>query len=81
LVLLVLLAGIAGTTIGLLRARAASRQSQRLLASSYLDRGVNELEHGDRARGYAILGQAYRAASDDPDLRASAGALLGAWDL
>jgi eukaryotic-like serine/threonine-protein kinase len=122
LVLLALLAGIAGTTIGLLRAReaqsraeageklagerleqvvqekkhveeektkveaerkradAAKRQSQRQLALSYIDRGVNELEHGDHGQGYAFLVQAYRAASDAPDLRASTRAILGAWD-
>jgi eukaryotic-like serine/threonine-protein kinase len=116
LVLLALLAGIAGTTTGFLQARAAQgraqagerlagsrlgqvaeekkyvedekekgdfarRQAQRQLALSYMDRGVNELKFGDRRQGYAFLGQAYHAASEVADLRASARALLGAWDL
>ena len=35
---------------------------------------------GDRLRGFAILGQAYRVTSDAPDLRLSVLSLLGAWD-
>ena len=52
--------------------QAARHQAQRQLALSYIDQGVNELEYGDRLQGYAILGQAYREASESPDLRASA---------
>ena len=56
------------------------RKTQRQLALSYIDRGVNELERGNPYQGYAFLGQAYRVASDAPDLRSSTRALLGAWD-
>jgi WD40 repeat protein/tRNA A-37 threonylcarbamoyl transferase component Bud32 len=62
------------------KADAAKRQVQRQLALSYINQGTSELEHGDPWQGYAILGQAYRAASDAPDLRAAVRALLGAWD-
>jgi WD40 repeat protein/tRNA A-37 threonylcarbamoyl transferase component Bud32 len=63
------------------RADDAKRQVQRQLVLSYMDRGVNEMERGDQLRGFAILGQAYCAASEAPDLRASARALLGAWSV
>ena len=53
------------------KADAAKRQVQRQLILSYLDRGVNEMERGDPLQGYAILGQAYHAASECADLRAS----------
>jgi eukaryotic-like serine/threonine-protein kinase len=128
--LLALLAGIAGTTFGLLRAQkaqvraeageklagdrlkqvvqekqhaeeekkkaetarkkaeaekqnadAARREAQRQLVVSFIDRGINELEHGDPPPGYGFLIHAYRAASDAPDLRATIRAVLGAWDV
>ena len=96
-----LIAGVIGTSLGLLqavaarddeskarrvaeaergKADAAKRQTQRQLILSNLDRGVNELERGDPLLGYAILGQAYRAASEAPDLRVSIRALMGAWN-
>ena len=56
------------------------KKTQRQLALSCIERGVNELERGDPARGYAVLGQAYRAATDAPDLRHSVRSLLAAWD-
>ena len=56
----------------------AKKKTDRQLALSYIDRGVNELQHGDPARGFAILGQAYRATDDAPDLRLSVRSLLGA---
>ena len=56
------------------------KKSQRRLALSYIDRGANELEHGDPLLGYAILGQAYRATSDLPDLRRGVCSLLAAWN-
>ena len=59
---------------------AALKASNRQLALTYIDRGVNELEHGDHWRGFAMLGQAYRVTSDAPDLRLSVRSLLGAWD-
>ncbi len=48
---------------------------------SYIERGINELEHGDPARGLAVLGQAYRAANEANDigLRHGVCLLLGAW--
>ena len=97
LVLVALLAGIAGTTFGLFKAREAQvraetgeklagdrlmqvveekkkaedakRRAQHQLALSYIDRGVNELEHGDPRQGYLVLSRAYLAASDDRDVR------------
>ena len=57
------------------------KEIQRLLVYSYLERGINELRHGDPHEGYAILGQAYSAASGVPALRDSLRSLLGAWDL
>ena len=62
------------------RAVAAFKAASRQLASSYIDRGVHELERGDRWRGFAVLGQALGATGDAPDLRASVHSLLGAWD-
>jgi len=59
----------------------ALKTVSRQLALSYIDRGVHELEHGDRWQGFAILGQAYRLAGDAADLRSSARLLLGAWDV
>ena len=58
------------------------RDAQWQLAMSYIYRGVNELEHGDRAQGFAILGQAYRTAVEakDDGLRRSTCTLLGARD-
>ncbi len=55
---------------------------QRQLALSYLDRGVNELQHGERQLGLAIIGQAYRVAVEagDARLRGEVLAFLGAWD-
>ena len=58
----------------------ALKITSRQLALSYIDRGVNELENGDRWRGFAVLGQAYRMTSEFPDLRFSVRSLLGAWD-
>ncbi len=58
----------------------ALKTVNRQLAQSYIDRGVDELEHGDGLRGFAILGQAYPLTSDAPDLRLSVRSLLGAWD-
>jgi eukaryotic-like serine/threonine-protein kinase len=96
-----LVAGVIGTSLGLLqavvardaeskarhvaedergKADSAKRQVQRQLILSYLDRGVNEMERGDPLQGYAVLGQAYRAASEAPDLSASTRAILGAWN-
>jgi WD40 repeat protein len=54
--------------------------TRRQLALSYIDRGVNELEHGDRWQGFAILGQAYGAAKEFHDLNLSVRSLLGGWD-
>ena len=62
------------------RAVTAFQAANRQLALSYIDRGVHELEQGDRWRGLAILGQAYRVTGDTPDLRPSVRSLLGAWD-
>jgi eukaryotic-like serine/threonine-protein kinase len=59
----------------------ARRLTQRQLALSDIDRGMDELEHGDPCQGYAFLGEAYREANDAPDLRVSVRALLGAWGL
>ncbi len=59
---------------------AALNRVNRQLALSYIDRGINEMEHGDRLRGFAILGQAYRVTSEAPDLRPGVRSLLGAWD-
>ena len=58
----------------------ALKTVNRQLALFYIDRGENELEHGDRLRGFASLGQAYRVTIDVPDLRPSVRSLLGAWD-
>ena len=57
------------------------KEAQRQLVLSYIDGGINELEHGEPARGIAVLGQAYRAANqaDQVGLRRSVCALLGAW--
>ena len=57
--------------------RAAKRQ----LALSYIDRGVNELEHGNHHRGLAILGQARSCARDggDKQLQQVGRALLAGW--
>jgi hypothetical protein len=57
----------------------SKNRAERQLALSYIERGTNELTHGDKQRGLAILGQAYRAVQNDPKLRASARALLGSW--
>jgi WD40 repeat protein/serine/threonine protein kinase len=75
-----LVAGIIVSSYFAFRATKNANAAQRQLALSYIDRGVNELEHGDPWQGYAFLGQAYHAASDVPDLRVSVRALLGAWD-
>jgi WD40 repeat protein len=58
----------------------ALKTTNRQLALSYIDRGADEMGHGDRGRGFAVLGQAYRVTSDALDLRPSARSLLGAWD-
>jgi eukaryotic-like serine/threonine-protein kinase len=58
----------------------ARKDARRQLALSYIDRGVNELEHGDPLLGYATLGKAYQATSDAPDLRLSVRLLLAGWD-
>ena len=57
----------------------ATHRIERQLALSYIERGTNGLSRGDKYRGLAILGQAYRAAHNDPDLRASVRTLLGGW--
>ena len=59
------------------------RATKRQLALSCIDRAINELEYGDRTRGLAILGQAYRAASTakDNSLCHSVCSLTGAWEL
>ncbi|MGA2255273.1 MAG: hypothetical protein ABSG53_11470, partial [Thermoguttaceae bacterium] len=56
--------------------------ASRLLALLYIERGINELKHGDRGRGFAFLGQAYQAAdvAKDDQLRRSVCSLLGAWE-
>ena len=61
------------------RIRRPQSKAQRQLALSYIDHGVNELEHGEPRQGLAILGQAYRAANaaKDAGLRRSVCALLG----
>lgn len=63
------------------RAEQNARNAHRQLAMSYIERGINELEHGDPARGLAVLGQAYRAANEANDigLRHGVCLLLGAW--
>ncbi len=66
------------------RAREARQEKEaasRQLALSYIERGINELKHGDARRGLAILGQAHHPAvdSNDAGLRRSVCALLGAW--
>jgi CheY-like chemotaxis protein/Flp pilus assembly protein TadD len=68
---------LAGVVLVTLTAR---KDVSRQLALSYIDRGGNELEHGDRWRGFAILGQAYRAAIEAPEFRRSVCSLVGAWD-
>ena len=61
-------------------AENAEKMVRRLLALSSIDRGVTQLEHFDRSRGFATLGQAFRHASKVPDMRLSARSLLGSWD-
>jgi WD40 repeat protein len=60
-------------------AEESSTKAVHQLILSYIDRGTNELTHGDKQRGLAILGQAYRAAKNNSKLRASVRALLGSW--
>ena len=62
-------------------AEANATRAQHQLALSYIDRGIDELEHGDPAHGFAVLGQAHRAADDAKDggLRRNVCSLLGAW--
>ena len=65
--------------------KESERQKQktsRQLSFSCIERGINELEHGDRGRGMAILGQAYVAADNarDASLRRAVRSLLGGWD-
>ncbi len=57
------------------------RVAKRQLAMSYIERGVNEIEHGNRHRGLAILGQAHSCAcgSGDKQLQQVGRALLAAW--
>jgi WD40 repeat protein len=64
------------------KADTAARKAQRQLAILFIDRGIEQLEHGDAALGLAVLGQAYRAAdrARDSALREGACALLGAWE-
>ena len=62
------------------RAVAALKTANGQLALSYIDRGAEEMGHGDRWRGFAIFGQAYRVTGDALELRPSARSLLGAWD-
>ena len=64
------------------KATAAEKATGRQLALFYVERGFNELERGDRSRGMAALGQAYRAAvrAGDDTLRHSIRGLLGGWD-
>ena len=75
--------GVAAVLIqgALVNESAALSKAQRQLALSYIDHGVNELEHGEPRQGLAILGQAYRAASaaNNLGLRQSVCPLLGAW--
>ena len=56
--------------------------ARRQLALSCIDRGMNELEHGDPTLGLAFLGQACRAADEAKEtaLRHSVCSLIGAWD-
>jgi len=63
------------------RADKNAARAQRQLALSHIDRGINELEYGDRALGLAILSQAFRAADDATDraLRRGVCSLVGAW--
>ena len=56
------------------------KQLQVRFAMNLIDQGVNELENGDPTRGFAMLGQAYHAAAEMPELRASTLALIGAYD-
>ncbi len=63
------------------RAETLRKDAQLQLVLSYIDGAINELEHGEPARGIAVLGQAYRATieANRPELRRSVCALLGAW--
>jgi WD40 repeat protein/serine/threonine protein kinase len=88
-VALTLVVGIVVSTCFAVKSQANARvaianaaRAQRQLAISYLDRGINELEHGDRTLGLAILGQAYRAADGarDSGLRHSVCSFVGVWD-
>lgn len=63
------------------RAETLRKDAQLQLVLSYINGAINELEHGEPARGIAVLGQAYRATieANRPELRRSVCALLGAW--
>ena len=49
------------------RAENLRKDAQLHLVLSYINGGINALEHGETARGMAVLGQAYRAALNDAD--------------
>jgi serine/threonine protein kinase len=77
-----LVAGIIASSCFAVKSQANAVRAQRQLAVFYINRGINELESGDRALGLAILGQAYRAANDAKDngLRRCVCSLVGAWE-